>query len=383
MTAFGNFVAKKDKLLPLSVAITTVVLFLIFVLSHWLSYAFGTEDPERVSETMAVRELIKMQITPVEIKPVQITPVEQPPIVKPAAKSPAKLRSVNSRAAAAAPGALSRQNEIESLVQGFDMKKMITKESPSPRAPSKRRASVVAVSPDVTQLEAGVAPTGLLAAVFDPRPSTQLSKRGGGGAPSQGATVQVGTGRGEGRASGRGSGSGLGQGLGAALNGVPGGAGMGQRKPRGQGLGNGEGPRISLVGLSRGDGGEEGVSINDLIKWMKAHPGPIPKLVAYEMEHQSGDLSSAVTFRMNGRSYTLFLSCNENELLLRICLVEGNGYTMLKDNGIKENSNFLVTGDVIRQNGQIQSLISSRQAPGEVAMKFYRIFWSWWQSVEK
>jgi hypothetical protein len=130
-----------------------------------------------------------------------------------------------------------------------------------------------------------------------------------------------------------------------------------------------------------GEGNGGGVSLLELIEWMKKHPGLIPKLVAHEMGHQPEDLSSAVNFVVQGRSFTLYLSCNEHELLLRICLVEGNDYTMLKDNGIKENSNFLVAGDVIRQNGQIQSLISSRQAPGETANRFYRIFWAWWQSV--
>ena len=96
------------------------------------------------------------------------------------------------------------------------------------------------------------------------------------------------------------------------------------------------------------------------------------------MGHQGGDLSSAISFNMRGKNYTLFLSCNEVELLLRICLVEGNDFTLLKDSGIREESNFLTIGDVVRNVNKIQSLISSRKAPGAKAAIFYQIFWSWW-----
>ncbi len=115
---------------------------------------------------------------------------------------------------------------------------------------------------------------------------------------------------------------------------------------------------------------------------MKAHPGLIPKLVAHEMGHQKGDLSSAVHFSLNNKRYTIFLSCNEVELLLRVCLVEGNDFILLKDNGIREKSHYLTVGDVVRQRGRIQSLISSRRAPGDRANQFYSIFWAWWKSVQ-
>jgi len=50
--------------------------------------------------------------------------------------------------------------------------------------------------------------------------------------------------------------------------------------------------------------------------------------------------------------------------------VEGNDFTLLKDNGIQEASNFLTMGDVVRAAGNIQSLISSRKAPGHKAAIF-------------
>ncbi|MDQ7052838.1 MAG: hypothetical protein Q9P14_08090 [candidate division KSB1 bacterium] len=101
------------------------------------------------------------------------------------------------------------------------------------------------------------------------------------------------------------------------------------------------------------------------------------------MGHERGDLSSKVSFRYRGRQYTFFLSCNEHELFLRVCLVEGNDFILLKDSGIQEESHFLTIGDVIRRRGRIESLISSRKAPGDRADQFYSIFWAWWQTVEK
>jgi len=94
-------------------------------------------------------------------------------------------------------------------------------------------------------------------------------------------------------------------------------------------------------------------------------------------------LSSAVPFMLNGRRFKFFLSCNETELLLRICLVEDNDFTLLKDNGIREESNFLIIGDVVRENSEIRSLISSRKAPGDRAASFYQIFWAWWMKQSK
>ena len=140
----------------------------------------------------------------------------------------------------------------------------------------------------------------------------------------------------------------------------------------------------STISLPLGGGGQEvAIDIHALIKWMKAHPGAIPKLVAHDMGHRAGDLSSAVPFRHQGKRYFLFLSCNEIELLLRICLIDGADFTLLKDNGIREESNFLIIGSVVREHTSIQSLISSRKAPTNRATAFYRIFWAWWQAQEK
>ncbi len=191
---------------------------------------------------------------------------------------------------------------------------------------------------------------------------------------------------------GKGTGAGLSElnsqgGLYGAEGGGPGLGGGGYGRRAGRGAGNGIGDGIgngTEIGIAAGLGGDGGaMNIHDLISWMKAHPGAIPKLVQYDMEHKPGDLSSVVSFTMNGKNFELFLSCNAADMLLRICLIEGSKFTMLKDNGIKEASNFLAMGDVVRQGAAIQSLITSRQAPGETAQQFYGIFWKWWQGTRK
>jgi hypothetical protein len=125
-------------------------------------------------------------------------------------------------------------------------------------------------------------------------------------------------------------------------------------------------------------GQENELDLNTLIEWMKKHPGGIPGLVRYEMGHQRGDLSSAIRFTRGSHQFLLFLSCNEVEMLLRICLIEKNTFTLLKDTGIKEESNYLTIGKVSWRNRQIHSLISTRKAPRGGASAFYSIFWSWW-----
>jgi hypothetical protein len=147
------------------------------------------------------------------------------------------------------------------------------------------------------------------------------------------------------------------------------------RTSRSSGLGSG-GPTLSMpTGLS---GQESRLDLNELIEWMKKHRGIIPGLIQYEMGHQSEDLSSAVGFTAGGRRFQLYLSCNEVEMLLRICLIEKDMFTLLKDNGIKEESNYLNIGKVTWANQQIKSLITTRQAPRGQASAFYSIFWSWW-----
>ena len=253
---------------------------------------------------------------------------------------------------------------IRNLVQGFDTKSLITREARAARRGGAQRSNPAnaGVSTNVNR-KGRMVDNFDLTGVIENRSGSfsagRRSARGGTNGPKVGiggsSKIGIGTGTG---------------GTGLALSG----RGT-SRSTRGTGNGNGG----ATITLPSGTGGGSGsLDIHALIKWMKAHPGAIPKLVAYDMGHRGGDLSSAISFGMGGKRYTLFLSCNEIELLLRICLVEGNDFTLLKDNGIREESNFLTTGDVVRDTKRIQSLISSRSAPGIKAAAFYKIFWSWW-----
>lgn len=197
---------------------------------------------------------------------------------------------------------------------------------------------------------------------------------------------------GVGVALGKGTGAGTREGTepGGLFGGVGGGAtlgGGGYGKRVGRGAGNGYGNGMgngTEIGIALPLGNEnQTMNLQELIAWMKAHPGALPKLVQYDMEHNPGDLAAAVSFNAQGKQYELFLSCNEADLLLRICLIQGRQFTLLKDNGIKETSNYLATGEVVRAGATIQSLITSRQAPGETASQFYRIFWQWWEGKRR
>ncbi|MEK7729356.1 MAG: hypothetical protein AAB354_13160 [candidate division KSB1 bacterium] len=197
-----------------------------------------------------------------------------------------------------------------------------------------------------------------------------------------GVGIDLGRGTGAGYNEGevRGGLSGM-QGGGPALGGGGYGAraGRGSGNGRGNGIGNGTeiGIASSLVDAS------SAMNLHDLMVWMKAHPGALPKLVQYDMEHSAADLAAAVSFSMNGKQYELFLSCNEVDLLLRICLIEGDKFTLLKDHGIKAASTYLAMGEVVRAGVEIQSLITSRQAPGETAQHFYKIFSAWWEGARR
>jgi len=358
MKAIINYFKKNDNLVAQSLWITSGVLLLIFIGAQLLTFTgleYATEDRK---PKMELRELIKLRFTPQPMR-------EMPETIKPKVT---KVTTRSARTASVRRKANDRQASSSfnfvRLVQGFDMKRLVTREARAARRGGSNRTRPLnaGISTDITRKGRSLDDFDLSGVIENTSSSFlagRRSARGGSNGPKVGVggTSRIGSGTGTG-------------GTGLALSG----RGL-SRATRGGGTGNGG----ATITLPSGSGGGTGaLDIHALIKWMKAHPGKIPHLVAYDMGHQSGDLSSAVSFRMKGKSYTLFLSCNEVELLLRICLVEGNDFTLLKDNGIKEESNFLTIGDVVRNNSKIQSLISSRKAPGDRAARFYQIFWSWW-----
>ncbi len=353
MKILTNFIIQKNNLVDLSISITLVLLVAIFIILQLLSFTSLIDRTEQPAERMEVRELIKLQFTSPKVPP----PEFQVQRKLERTQQPAREKPV--------PQPTAASFNIVSMVEGLNMKKLVSREAMAAKRGSSmaNMPNTAGVSTEVSRAERTLDNFDLSGVMEDRNASFAPGRRsspGGANGPRVGigGTSHLGSGTGDG-----------GNGLALSGRGTA-------RAARGFGNGSGGGATISLP--SGNGGGSAALDIHALIKWMKAHPGAIPKLVAYDMGHRIDDLSSAVAFTSNGRNYTLFLSCNEAELLLRICLVEGNDFTLLKDNGIQETSNFLTIGDVVRDAQKIQSLISSRKAPGDRAAAFYQIFWSWW-----
>ena len=358
MKTIIDYFKKQDNLLTFSAWITLGIMVLIFILAQILTFTGIIEDQENKKEKMELRELVKLQFTPkIEKEIPQKIKLRPQKMIITKSNKPKKHDN---------PQRPKQSISVASLAQGFDMKKLVSRETNAARKGGSNRSNptVAGVSTDVNRQGRTLDDfdlSGVLENRNAPFSAGRRSSQGGAGGPRVGigGTSSIGTGTGSG-------------GTGLALSG----RGT-NRASRGSGVGNGNGG-ASISMPSGSGGGSASLDIHALIKWMKAHPGAIPKLVAYDMGHKRADLSSAISIKMNGKNYTLFLSCNETELSLRICLVEGNGFTLLKDSGIREESNFLTVGDVVRDANKIQSLISSRKAPGNKAATFYQIFWSWW-----
>lgn len=358
MKTIIDYINKQEDLLTLSASITLGIMLLFFILAQILAFTSFMIEADKPEKNMELRELIKLQFMPrIEKEMPQKINLQHQKIIIAKSDTPEKQPIQQENLPALS---------VASLAQGFDMKKLISRETNPARKGGSNRSNptVAGISTEVDRQGRTLDDfdlSGVLENRSAPFSAGRRSAMGGANGPKVGigGTSNIGNGTGSG-------------GNGIALSG----RGT-NRTTRGGGVGNGTGG--ASISLPSGIGGDSaGLDIHALIKWMKAHPGTIPKLVAYDMGHRSEDLSSAISFNMNRKNYTLFLSCNEVELLLRICLVEVNDFTLLKDNGIHEESNFLTIGDVVRDAGKIQSLISTRKAPGDKAAVFYQIFWSWW-----
>ncbi len=357
MKPITNYIKQMDNLHPLSALIALGIMMLVFVIAQFLTFRFLGIVLEEPLEMMEVRELIKLEFkSQIEKEMPQLIKLQSPKeIIKPSRKSE---KNVIQRP-------IQKSTYVASLAQGFDIKKLISLATSTARKGRSNRSNpkVAEVSTQVDQqnrtlddIDLGDVLENRDAPFTFTRPSTQNST--GGSKVSIGDNIGTGT-----RAYSNEAG------LALSNRGT-------NRASRGNNIRSRNGG--ATISLPSGSGESAILDIHALIKWMKSHPGTIPKLIAYDMGHEREDLSSSVTFTMNSRNYTLFLSCNEYELLLRICLINDNDFTLLKDNGIREASNFLTVGDVVRSADKIQSIISSRKAPGNKANTFYQIFWSWW-----
>ena len=358
MSRLNNYIASKKNLLPDSAVVGILFLLFTYIISHFLSYDIMAEEVEPEKEKAEIHEIVKLQPK----KPKKfVRKKSRKKNRQPKAKT--KSRSKKTQTETSAP-----KINVKELLQSMSAKSLVQNQKTSSRSRPGRHSNISNVKVNANASPHSFDRTSNFSAAV-----AAGSHRGSAGAPGNAA----GAGIGAGIDVGEGSGAGLAA-SGATLSA---GSGVGRRSGRRSGNGAGSGTTIGIPGLGGGGGGEDGVDIHDLIKWMKKHPGNIPRLVQHDMNHAASDLSSAITFRIKGRSYQLFLSCNAKDMLLRICLIEGKDFTLLKDNGIKAESTYLSTGDVVRNGSAIKSLITARRAPGSQASAFYSIFWSWWEDV--
>ena len=358
MKSITEYFRNQDNLLPISAWITVGIMVAIFIVTQVLSFMNLVTESNSSTKKMVVHEIMKLKFAPKVKKELHNNSRQKH-------KKSSHNRIDQQREKQQSVQERNEEPQFASIIKGFNIKKLISPKTNKGKSgkPNHVAQSSAKISTKANKQLRTVANFDLSRSVKGQQSNRYVAKRSATGG-TQGPKV----GTGGNRNIGNGTGSGL-DGIGFSNNGNG-------RATRG--AGNGQTGRVT-IGLPSASGKSDGtIDIHALIKWMKAHPGIIPKLVAYDMGHRAGDLASAVSFTMNGRKFNLFLSCNEIELLLRICLIEGNGFTLLKDNGIQEESNFLIIGSVVREKGAIQSLISSRRSPVNKAALFYQIFWSWW-----
>lgn len=145
-------------------------------------------------------------------------------------------------------------------------------------------------------------------------------------------------------------------------------------------------PRIAMKNVAQlGDAFSDLSPVyHPLVEWMTQNPARLPEVVARFMEWTPEDLTSKVTFRIDGREFDMFLLCKQNLNEVRLCLVEGNESTYLIDRGFKERSSFLRSGGVNRRSdGELLAFGTTRKAASDRrTTEFYQIFLSWWDTVK-
>jgi len=361
MTKFNEYISNRDNLLPVTLGVSAFILLLLFVFVQ--IWAFTTSfRPDKTHPRMQVQEVIKLEFAPAKTKTREKKPRGR--VKKPVKRH--KTRRQNTRVRVQREKKNTTTLDVNALLKDLNTKDRVAKPAQIKRTVAHLNAPPKSgISTEVGHVANGITNNDLKMDLQSNRASRPSGRKATYGTYA-GPAVAVGS-------------SSFGLGDVATLDGASISDETNARATRRTNSGSASG-KISLP-VENG-GSEATINLNALIEWMKKHPGTIPKLVAYEMGHKRGDLSSAVSFTINKRPYTIFLSCNEVELLLRVCLVQGNGFILLKDNGIREQSNYLTIGGVRRSGAEIQSLISSRKAPGDKANEFYSIFWTWWKNVK-
>lgn len=361
MKKFSEYISKRDNLLPVTLGVSAFILLVLFVFVQ--IWAFTTSfRPDKTQPKMQVQEVLKLKFAPAKTKTREKKVRNN--VKKPVNRK--KNRPKNAKVRVQRKKEPNTALDVDALLKDLNTKDRVAKPAQVKRTVAHLNAPPKSgISTEVSREANGMTNNDFKMEFQSNRASRPSGRKATYGTYA-GPAVAVGS-------------SSLGLGDVATLDGASISAEMNGRATRRSNSGRASG-QISLPVES--GGAEATINLNALIEWMKKHPGAIPKLVAYEMGHKKGYLSSAVSFTINRRPYTIFLSCNAVELLLRVCLVQGDGFILLKDNGIREQSNYLTIGGVVRSGAEIQSLISSRRAPGDKANEFYSIFWAWWKSVK-
>ena len=129
----------------------------------------------------------------------------------------------------------------------------------------------------------------------------------------------------------------------------------------------------------------DNLEIRDLIAWMKQNPGNLPIGVRQLVRHQSSFLTSATSFRVDGKVYQLYLMCKESLNEVHIVLVDVDEATYLVDRSFQKMSTLFREGSVQRSlSDEIIAVNSRRNSASDARSKeFYGLFLSWWEQAKQ
>ncbi|MDZ7292792.1 MAG: hypothetical protein ONB44_23735 [candidate division KSB1 bacterium] len=124
-----------------------------------------------------------------------------------------------------------------------------------------------------------------------------------------------------------------------------------------------------------------------LLKWLREHPYEFPPALQYYMRYKEGDATSKTEVDTGPTTYELFMLCNEDSEDFGILLVAKGDSAQaiwLRDNGFRKQSFSLNKGVAGRRDGEVASLSMLEKTPTkEETSRFYSIFLSWWEGIEK
>jgi hypothetical protein len=129
----------------------------------------------------------------------------------------------------------------------------------------------------------------------------------------------------------------------------------------------------------------ENLEVQELVEWMKRHPGELPGGVRQLVRYRPAFLSSVTSFVMDGKKYELYLMCKESLYEVHIVLVDAGASTYLVDRSFQKLSTYLREGQVRRTPEQgVVAIRSERNAASNAtSQEFYSLFLSWWETARQ